>query len=158
MENSKRASKNITTGDAAVEGLLNGIIAGVVMAAFVVLVGLMAGVSPLTVLGYFDMSSNVLRAGASPLLGFFTHIAVAGVYGVGFGILATGLTRALRTRMNNVTWVFLGVLYGALILVIAEWVILPRTSSALRELPLWAFATAHLLYGLALAWLIQRNK
>jgi len=158
MENSKRAFKSVTTGDSAVEGLLNGILAGLAMAAWVVLVELVAGFSPLTVLGYFDMSSNAVRSGASPFIGLFTHIAVAGVYGVVFGILAVRLPRTLGARMNLGIWAFFGVLYGTLVLGIAEWIILPRTSSALRELPLWVLASAHLLYGLVLAWLTQRNK
>lgn len=158
MENSKRAFKSGTTGDAAVEGLLDGIFAGLAMAVSIVLVELVAGVSPLTVLGYFDMSSNIVRSGASPFIGLFTHVAVAGVYGVGFGVLALHLTRTLGARMNSGTWALLGVLYGMLVLGIAEWIILPRTSSALRELPLWALASAHLLYGLVLAWLTRRNK
>ncbi len=153
MENTKRIMKTMSVGDAAVEGLMYGIAAGLVMALFVLLVEWLSGVAPLTVLGYFDGGGN-----ASPFLGAFTHIAVSGIYGVVFGMIAMVVARMFGARMTLGMWLALGILYGALIFVVAEWIVLPRTSSPLLEMPMWALAIAHFIYGAVLAALFGRNK
>lgn len=153
METSKRMTKTMGAGDAAVEGLMFGILSGVVMAVFVVIVELASGRAPLTVLGHFDAGGQ-----QSPFIGAFTHIAVSGIYGVVFGVLLLALTRGFGPRLNPAMWLVLGLLYGALIFGVAEGVVLPRTLSALRELPVWVLGGAHLLYGASLAWLMERNK
>lgn len=153
MENTKRIMKTMSVGDAAVEGLMYGIAAGLVMALFVLVVEWLAGVAPLTVLGYFDGGGN-----ASPFLGAFTHVAVSGIYGVVFGMIAMVVARMFGARMTLGMWLALGILYGALIFVVAEWIVLPRTSSPLLEMPMWALAIAHFIYGAVLAALFGRNK
>ena len=153
METSKRMSGTVKVGDAAVEGLLNGVLAGITMSAYLVVLEALVGISPLAVLGYFDSSHA-----ASPLIGGLTHIAVSGIYGVIFGMAGMVLQRALGGRMNLGIWLVTGIMYGALIFAIAQWVLLPPTNSPLRGLPLWVLATAHLLYGLVLAWLVERNR
>ncbi len=145
--------KETRVGDEAVEGLLSGILAGLVMAGGVVVLEMLGGVPPLNVLGYFDATQ-----GASPWLGLFTHVAVSGMYGVVFGMLALGLAKRFGTRMSFALWLGAGALYGMLIFGIAEWVILPRSDSPLREMPLWSFALAHLFYGAVLAALWVRHK
>jgi uncharacterized membrane protein YagU involved in acid resistance len=152
METSKRVGKAIGFGDAAVEGLLNGIFAGAVMAALVLAIQVLGGVAPLTALGYFDAGGN-----ASPLVGLFTHVAVSGIYGVIFSLLMLMVGRMFGARMNFEMGLAFGIVYGALIFAMAEWIILPRTNSPLREMPVWAFGTAHLVYGIVLAWLSARN-
>lgn len=152
METSKRISHTLGLGDAAVEGLMFGILAGIVMGAFVLAVEFVAGKAPGTVLGYFDAGSQ-----ASPMIGSFTHIAVSGIYGVVFGVVYLVSSRILGARSSLGMWLLLGAVYGALIFGIAEGIVLPRTNSPLRELPVWVFATAHVLYGVALAWLTGRN-
>lgn len=157
MENT-HAIKRVNVGDAAVEGLLNGILAGVVMAAWIVLIEMLSGIAPLAVLGYFDVGSSTLNSSASPFVGLFTHVAISGIYGVVFGMVAMLVARMLGAQLNLGIWSALGILYGALVFGIAEWILLPRTNSPLREMPLWAFATAHFIYGIVLAWLSARNK
>lgn len=152
MELPKQINKQIKLGDAAVEGLMYGIVAGLVMTLFVVAFEWLAGVMPLEVLSYFGVD-----AAASPWVGLFTHVAVSGIYGVVFGMLALGVARALGDRMNPIVRLTLGVLYGLLIFLIAEWIILPRTASPLAEMPVWALALAHALYGVVLAWLVGRK-
>lgn len=140
MESSRQHSKHIALGDAAVEGLLAGMAAGAVMAAFILLVEWVTGSAPLMVLGYFDASG-----GGSPLAGLFTHFAVAGVYGVIFGLITARLTRVPRMWM-----IAFGIVYGIAIFAVAEWVILPRTVSALAQVPFRVMALAHGIYGAAL--------
>ncbi|TAH53692.1 MAG: hypothetical protein EYC68_02800 [Chloroflexota bacterium] len=153
MENSKRIPKTMSVGDAAVEGLMYGIAAGIAMALFVLLVEWLSGVALLTALGYFDGGGN-----DSPFMGAFTHIAVAGIYGAVFGMIAMVVARMFGARMTLGMWLALGILYGALIFVVAEWIVLPRTSSPLLEMPMWALAIAHFIYGAVLAALFGRNK
>lgn len=151
--NKPNVYKETRVGDAAVEGLLNGILAGLVMAGGVLLLEMVRSVPPLNVLGYFDATDT-----ASPWLGLFTHAAVSGMYGVVFGILAIGLPKRFGARMSFVIWLVAGALYGLLIFGIAEWVILPRANSPLGDVLLWTFALAHLVYGVVLAALCARNK
>src|SRR5581483_8022847 len=102
MESSRQGVRDNTIGDAAVEGLLTGIVAGIEMAAFILVVELVSGVLLMKVLGYFD----VIRDG-SPLTGLFTHFAVAGVYGVMFGLLWS-----LWTRLGRWWIIVAGMVYG----------------------------------------------
>ncbi len=150
METNK-GLRTASAGDAAVEGLLNGILAGIVMALFFVVVEVVSGSAPLAALGYFDVSQI-----GSPLNGLFVHFAVAGVYGLLFGLGWSALKRSVNFQLNPLGALGIGVVYGLLILVVAEIVILPRTSSPLRDLPLWAFGAAHLVYGIVLAELMRR--
>ncbi|MFN2223925.1 MAG: hypothetical protein ACK2UH_15310, partial [Candidatus Promineifilaceae bacterium] len=71
------ARKRVTTGDAAVDGLLAGIVAGLAMALFLLVVGALSGVTPAGVIGRFDPAQA-----NSPVVGLFTHLAVSAIYGV----------------------------------------------------------------------------
>jgi hypothetical protein len=150
---SKQISKPMTVGDSAVHGLLNGVAAGLVMAGFVLVVELAMGTPPLAVFGYFDAGNS-----GSPVVGALTHIAISAIYGVGFGISAIALARLVRSGMTPALWLAAGLVYAALLFGIAEGVILPRTRSPLADLPVWALATAHALYGLVLGWLTGRSR
>ena len=151
--NTTKPLRETRAGDAAVEGLLNGILAGIAMAAVILGFGFINGIAPLTVLQFFDVAGN-----ASPLTGILIHLAVAGVYGVVFGLIALGAARVLGARMNRITWLGLGVVYGIVILGIAQGIILPRAALALQVLPFWAMTTAHIVYGLVLAGLQMRGR
>ena len=72
--------KNI--GDTAVNGLIAGILAGLVMAAYLVLSGVLSGFSPAVMLGRFDPGMD-----GRWLIGTLAHLAVSGVYGVIFASL-----------------------------------------------------------------------
>ncbi len=156
METSKQMWKRYRVGDAAVEGLMYGMVAGLAMAAFVILVEAVAGIAPLVALGYFDAGSAAPNV--SPVVGLFTHVAVSGIYGVVFGMVAMVVARMFGAQMTLGTWLALGVLYGALLFGIAESIILPRTNSPLAGMPMWAFALAHFVYGIVLAGLCARKK
>ncbi len=151
--NTTKPLRETRVGDAAVEGLLNGILAGIAMAAVIIGFGFLNGIAPLTVLQYFDVTGNT-----SPLTGILVHLAVAGVYGVAFGLIAFVLARVLGARMNRVGWLALGAVYGLIILGIAQGIILPRAALALEALPFWTMAAAHIVYGLVLAGLQMRGR
>lgn len=148
MESTRQHSKQIAFGDAAVEGLLAGLAAGALMGVFILLVEWAAGSDPLRVLGYFDAGGN-----GSPLTGLFTHLAIGGVYGVVLGLLTARLTRLGRMWMIAV-----GIVYGFIVLAIAEWVILPRTVAALVQVPFWVMAIAHAIYGAGLGAVLARER
>lgn len=152
MELPKGLAKPTSVGEAAVEGLIYGIVAGLGMALFVVLYEWLAGVMPLEVLGYFGTETET-----TPWIGLFTHAAVSGIYGVIFGVLALAIARWFGGRMNPAMWLALGLLYGLLILVVAKGLVLPRTTSPLDDMPLWALGGAHAFYGLLLGWLVGRK-
>lgn len=151
--NTTTTVKETRVGDAAVEGLLNGIFAGIAMAAWIVAVEWVNGVPPQTALGYFDPGEN-----GSPLTGLVLHLAVAGVYGLVFGIL-TFLVLRIRGVSPKSWWgPVLGALYGLVILGVASSIILPQTASELQALPLWTLTAAHLIYGLGLGTLQLRAR
>lgn len=69
----------VSAGDAAVDGLLAGVMAGVAKGFFLVLAGFLAGSSWQEVLIRLDPQAS------SGLRGMLAHLAVAGIYGALFG-------------------------------------------------------------------------
>jgi len=142
-------SKHASAGDAAVDGLLSGIAAGIVMAVYLVAVGLVMGEGPGIVLSRFDPGEA-----SSPLTGALMHLAVAGVYGMLFALGRRLIVR--RQPFGRMLGGLAGLAYGLALLLIAERVVLPGTNSPLREIPFLHFALAHVFYGLTLGFLIHR--
>ncbi len=138
----------LTLGDAAVDGLLNGVIAGLAMALFLVLAAFLAGQPFGGVLQAFDISPR-----SSPLIGLVMHLAVSGVYGAFYGFAWKGLIGRFPVRLPG--WLT-GLIYGLLLLALAELLLLPASSSPLRDIPFYEFAVAHLIYGAVLGWLVGR--
>jgi hypothetical protein len=139
------ATKDSTIGDAAVDGLLGGLGAGIVMAIYLVTAGLGTGDMPAALLSRFDPGNT-----ASPLMGALMHLAVASVYGMVFGIAYRFVRHGLLP-----TWL-VGLAYGLALLLLAEVVILPGANSPLRAIPVWSFGLAHIFYGATLGWLVGR--
>jgi hypothetical protein len=134
--------------DTALDGLFGGLAGGVAMAAYLVIWGLMAGLGPGAVLGLFDA-----RQAGVAMRGALTHLAVASVYGIVFGLIWWALQRGLRAIVP--AWL-VGIVYGLLLLLVARAVVLPAAGSALAEIPTLHFALAHAIYGAALGWAIER--
>ncbi len=137
-----------TLGDAAVDGLLNGAVAGLAMALYLVLAMLAQGQAPWAVLSAFDASAR-----NSPLVGLVMHLAVSGVYGALFGLLWKSTHRLVPASVPG--WL-IGLFYGLVLYLLAELVLLPSTATALRDIPFYHFGIAHLIYGAVLGWLIGR--
>ena len=142
-------SKRSGVGDAAIYGLVAGIGAGVVMAAYLALGGLFFGEDPASILARFAPNKN-----ASPVVGALMHLAMSGVYGVVFGVIAATLLGLARGR-----WIVrgLGVAYGIALVAVALTMILPSAKSPLLSIPSWHLAAAHILYGLALGVALTRG-
>ncbi len=140
-------AKDLTMGDAAVDGLLAGLGAGIVMAVYLVAAAAIGDDSPATVLSWFDPS-----AAASPLTGALMHLAVAGVYGVLFGI-GFGFVR----RWNIPSW-FAGLTYGIALFAFAQLFILPSSHLPIGGISVEHFAISHLIYGLVLGLGVYRLR
>ncbi len=141
-------ARQTSLGEAAVDGLLAGLSAGVVMAAYLVLAGLLMGEAPGVMLGRFDPA-----AGGAALTGALAHLATAGIYGAFFGV-TWWLLRSLWPRLPGVA---AGLLYGLLLYGLAQGILLPWSKSALGAIPPLHFAVAHIIYGLALG-LARRDR
>lgn len=138
-----RVSKGI--GDAAVDGLLRGVAAGLAMALVLAVSGLFAQLSIGFVLSRFDPTSN-----GSALTGLLAHLATAGIYGVIFALLTAPIAARLGVRL-----VLVGLVYGVILLLISRGVIASEVGAPLRSLPVAGWTLAHLVYGVTLGWLMM---
>ena len=152
MSNSQpltRARSSI--GDAAVDGLLNGVAAGVVMAIYVMISGVLTGAGLAATLSAFDLGQ-----GASPVRGALIHLAVAAIYGMVFSLIYRLIGRGRSISRGGD--VLIGVAYGLLLWLITQVAFAGGISVALSSLPAVHFAVAHALFGLTLGWLIGRKQ
>ena len=104
-----------TAGDAAVDGLLAGAAAGIAMAAYLVVIGLVAGEGPAVVLARFDPSG---AGAASPLIGALMHLAVSAVYGLLFGLIYRLIGRGRLA--GRAAGALMGLVYGLALLLVAQ--------------------------------------
>jgi hypothetical protein len=137
--------KTLTPGDAAVDGLMHGLLAGLLMMAYLVATGWLQSRTFSEILGLFAPG-----AGTSPLYGGLAHLAVSSIYGAGFALAA----RWLRGRV----WFWAaGLAYGLLLLGVANIVLIPGFAATLSSLDRAHLTIAHLLYGFALGGLAYRG-
>jgi hypothetical protein len=137
-----------SAGDAAVAGLLRGLAAGLAMAAVFVVAGLLRGQGPAGTLAAFTLSGQPVAANA--LTGLLGHLAVAGVYGLVWGVA----WRAIGRRTAIPAWLG-GLVYGLLLWGVAQ-VLVRSIGASLALVAPWALLAGHLVYGLILGFL-SRN-
>jgi len=137
-------AKTKDAGDAAIDGLFAGMLAGLLMELTIILAGLLAGETLTAVLERFATGQTV-----NPLAGSLAHLAVSSVYGVIFSLLIHELPRRWVGFWPG--WLA-GLLYGALLLLLAVSVLLPGLQSPLVELPWWVLAAGNAVYGLVLGF------
>ncbi|RLT39028.1 MAG: hypothetical protein DWI57_10970 [Chloroflexi bacterium] len=145
----KQAAAQVTEswGDAAVSGLLSGILAGAVMAGFLVAAGFAGGGSVADVLSRFGTGE-----GTSPISGLLTHLAVSGVYGIGWGYLL----RIVRRLIAAPAWL-VGLAYGLLLFLLAQGVFLVGPT-LLTGIPPLQFVIGHAIYGLVLGMQARKGR
>lgn len=131
-------------GDTAVDGLLAGCGAGVVMALYLGLVGLWLGEGLAAMLGRFDPGLT-----GSPVMGTLAHLAMASIYGILFALI---LRLAPRHCLQRVPAWLAGLAYSLILLLAAVTVFLPLSGSPLQEISTLHFAIAHAIYGLAMGY------
>jgi len=137
-------------GDTAVDGLMSGVAAGLLMAAFLLAAGLAGAQSWDSVLRQFDPGLT-----PAPLTGAVTHLAVSGVY----GILFASLWRLVSHVWGGLPTWLAGAVFGLLLWLLAASVTAARANSGgafLQGIPPVELAAAHALYGLTLGWLMSR--
>jgi hypothetical protein len=138
-----------SAGDAAVAGLLRGLAAGVAMAAVFVVAGLLAGQGPAGTLAAFSLSGQPVAANG--LTGLLRHLAVAGVYGLVWGVA----WRAISRRTAIPVWVG-GLVYGLLLWGVAQ-VLVRSIGASLALIAPWALLAGHLVYGVVLSFLSRHG-
>jgi hypothetical protein len=148
IESKRLAYAEQKLSDATLDGLFGGLAGGVAMAAFLVAWGLIMGSGPGAVLGLFDPREHGVA-----LSGALTHLAIASVYGILFGLIWWALRRGLRLGVP--VWLA-GAVYGLALLLVAKAVVLPAAGSPLAEIPTLHFAIAHLIYGVVLGYVSEQ--
>lgn len=140
-------------GDVAVDGLISGVQAGILMALILILGGWLTGNDPITILSAFATG----QTGFSPVAGLLVHLAVSGVYGVVFSIGLSVIPSKIARRLYPWPYLIFGVIYGAMLYFLAVTVILPNTGSALADIGLPVLIIAHLAYSISLGGLLLRQ-
>jgi hypothetical protein len=142
--------KDKTIGDAAIDGLLAGIGAGLAMALLLLIVGALSGDSPVMVMERFDpVGSNNLTTG------LLTHLAVSAIYGAIFGLLFLALVH-LRPSLPRFGWLA-GLIYGLVLYAIAYAGISAGAETGLVDYSTTVLLLAHAVYGLATGFVIGRK-
>ena len=138
-----------TVGDVAVDGLLSGVVAGVAAALYLVIIGLFSGETVHSTLGRFDPQ----QAG-NAILGIFVHLGMSAVYGGLFAVLYRPIRRRMPT--SPVLNLVIGLIYGIILMLVAELVFNSGIESALDELSKIQFALFHIIFGLVLVVMIEK--
>lgn len=136
--NSSTVHTTASAGDGAVEGLLYGLVAGVIMLAYLVFISLALQSGPLNLLATVAGGLDV-----APLLVIVGHFALAALYGVVWGMLCY----LILARVTLPFWLW-GLLYGALL-----WAVSALLLPAGLDVPVIYGGGAHLLFGLSLGLL-----
>jgi len=132
-----------------VDGLLAGMLAGVVMASFLLATGLVDGVPLVETLGRFDPANS-----GSLLIGGLMHLAVSGIYGVGLALIGLVLDRWADWRRYG--WL-LGASYALIMWAVARVLFLPTLQSTLAAIAPLHFVLAHVVYGVVLGYVLGRH-
>lgn len=148
--NSTSSYQQKSLGDTAVDGLLAGIGAGLVMALFLLLIGLVNGDLATAVFGRFDPGQN-----QQWLTGLVIHLAVSSIYGIVFGLLYLVLIR-IRPSWARLSWL-LGLAYGLLLYGVVQTALAMGIDSGLVQFTAVMLLIAHAIYGLVLGVILGRK-
>jgi hypothetical protein len=145
--------KEVSFSEAIVDGLYAGVLAGLIMAAYLALTALLRSETLGVLFSRFDPTPQ-----AAPLKGFLLHLAVSGVYGILFGLIWFLVSNPPRSAPSAWQAVLLGTVYAAGLFFLGWTILLPASGSSLRQLPGWDFGLAHLAYGASLGYLVYRRS
>ena len=125
-------------------GLVGGIVSGLVMGAFLMVVMAITGDSffrPLELIGSIWYGAMTTGA-AAIVLGLVTHVVMSAILGVLY---------ALLIPYGRVDPLLQGLVYGAVVWFLAQIVVLPQVGAYISAgYPVWAFLLGHLPYGIGL--------
>jgi hypothetical protein len=151
MTKSYLAEKKKALGETAVDGLLAGLAGGAAMALFLLMAGWLTGTPPQTTLAYFDPAQT-----GGWLTGLLAHLAVAAIYGVGFGLLL-GVLGRIRPSLRRGLWLW-GMGYGLALWLLGLGLVLTAVGAPLAQIPAWQFALAHVVYGGVLGFWLGKHQ
>ncbi len=138
-----------TVGDVAVDGLLSGVVAGVAAALYLVIIGLFSGETFHSTLGRFDPQQT-----GNAILGIFVHLGMSAVYGGLFAVLYRPIRRRMPT--SSVLNLIIGLIYGIILMLVAELVFNSGIESALDDISEIQFALFHIIFGLVLVVVVEK--
>jgi hypothetical protein len=153
MEHGKSQTQqagHVRIGDAAVDGLFDGALAGMGMVLSLVLVEIVSGGTPLVVLTGFD-----LEQWSSPLRGLVLHLTLAAIYGAIFSMARRAIVR--RWPLSRWGSGAIGLAYGLLLVLISPGVLPSGVEALLRAVTPIDFFIAHVIYGISLGALSSRR-
>jgi membrane associated rhomboid family serine protease len=136
--------------DAAVDGLRPGLVGGVLMLAYLLAMGLLAGGQPLEILAYFLPDETL-----PPVAGIGLHLATSAVYGAVLGLITAAIGRRRPEWLPP--WL-VGLLFGLLLWLAASLIIVPGKVSGMEAVPSGRLLVSHLVYGLAAGRLLAPNR
>ncbi|HUF38769.1 MAG TPA: hypothetical protein VMN57_09620 [Anaerolineales bacterium] len=139
------STKSATPGDAAIDGLIHGLIAGALMLVYLVVIGWIQARPVTVVLGLFSPET-----GANPFYGAVAHLAVSSIYGAGFAM-------AFRKLRGNWWALAAGLGYGLLLIAIANFLLIPGYATALAAIEPLQMSIAHIVYGLVMGAMTKRG-
>ncbi len=142
------SSRSYSISDAAVDGLLRGLMAGSAMLFYLMIAVLTLNESPLTLLSRFARVEQT-----SPALGFAAHMGMSAVYGIPFMLL----WRLLERKVPGNLALIVGIVYGIVLFVAAELILLPAAQSPILQIPAIHFGIGHVIYGFVLGYLTRRK-
>lgn len=133
-------SKPLPLSELVVDGLLQGMAAGMVMLLVFLTLGAFEGHEAELILAALG-----LTPGATATQGMLVHFAISAAYGVLWSILIVLPLRLCFPATTASTWGVVGVAFGCITWLIAEIALIASTGLSL--LPWFALLIAHLLYG-----------
>lgn len=150
MEKAYLMRSEKSAGETAVDGLIAGLGAGIVMAGFLLIVGFFSGDTPAAILKRFD----TVQAD-SWIVGLLSHLAVSAIYGIIFGLLSMVLLR-IRPSLVRFSWL-IGLFYGLVLYAIAQSAFFAGIDSGLQQFSAVIFLLAHVVYGFVLGFVFGRQ-
>lgn len=137
-------------------GILGGILAAIVMAAFGMIVSLVAGRGlwfPMKLVAAFAMGQDAIFGGIGTIaLGVVTHLAIGALFGLVYAYL-------VPRGANRSTDLLIGIAYGVLVYFGMTYAVLPWVNTLMyagieRD---WYLA-AHVLYGVTVAFAVPLRR
>ena len=146
--------QTVRLADSAVDGLVAGFGAGVVMAVFLLVVEwALNQTAPGVVLARFDPGPQ-----PAAVTGIFLHLGVSAVYGLMFGSIWRFVLPRAASRSTSGLRIGLGLLFGSAIFLIALLAFSKGGTQALFGFSAFTFWLAHLAFGGCLAFLLGRMQ
>ncbi len=150
VRRSERKVKPFPLGEVAVDGLLQGVAAGIVMLLVFLALGALEGYAPSRILSALGLTHD-----ATQVQGALVHLAIGAIYGVLWSLLIALPVRLYFPEIETATWVAVGLGFGCLTWLVAEAALFAVTG--LSMLPWYALLMAHLLYGGTLGLIQARH-